>query len=111
MSGICSVLTASEMAVMPLKRRFIVSLLQEKANWHFANSVLDILQTRGKDPRIPTYKANRETAWECYYAVKRLYDSEYGKLDSQAESVINTEAKEIADKALTLYGWKGDDEE
>ena len=111
MSGICSILTASEMAVMPLKDRFCVSLLQEKANWHFANSVIDILKARGKkDSRIPDYKVKRETAWACYYAVKCLYDSEYGKLPSQAESVIDTEARGIADRALEKLGWKEDEE-
>lgn len=103
-----NVLTTAELKEMPLKERFITSMLVEKANINFSRAVIDILVARGQadDIQIKHFQAQKEASWNTYFVVEALYESEYGKLSKEIEKVIDTSAKALAENALIKRNWK-----
>ena len=107
-------ISMDKLKAMPLKERLVTKMLSEMTEYYFANGAIDILVKRN-----PNYRSNpndkcqidgmleiKEAAFNAYWALHVIYESEYGKLSDDADNIITEAAKDFAEKALEFRGWK-----
>ena len=104
--NVFNVLTTSELKAIPLKERFLTSMLMEKANVKFSESIIDILVARNDMDRLKDFQKERRDSWEAYHVVKELYETEYGMIPKEVDKALDDSARELAEKTLIKCGWK-----
>jgi len=97
---------SEDLKKMPLKDRFILSLMKARASYYFEDAIVDILVEK-EDDSVNLYVPERDTAWDVWYAIRQLHDSEYGEMTKDEANKIDELAKEIAEETLIRNGWKG----
>ena len=96
-----------------MKDKIIKDIVGYKANWIFAKTVIDILVKRNPDYRdnpnakcqMDIFLADKETAFEGYYHLEKLYESEYGEMSDTFKEAIKVVAEEYANIPLVKFGW------
>lgn len=96
-----------------MQNKILRDIIGYKANWIFAYTVIDILVKQNPDYRddpnakcqMDGFLADRETAFEGYYRLKKLYESEYGEMSDTSKEVIKVVAEEYANIPLVKFGW------
>lgn len=101
---------------LPFENRFIVDMISEMIEVKFAEKIIGSLMKRsealgpgGYDIETRNHvldkKKDRESAFNGYTIIKRLYESEFGELDSFIEEEIYKSADRHSDELLEEYGW------
>ena len=97
-----------------IQMKILEDIISYKANYIFADKVIDILAKRNPDYdnrdedtkfKIRDFQADRNTAFEGGYHLRVLYESEYGKITDDIEKTMKEVAESFANAALASYGW------
>ena len=103
----------TEMKSVSLQLRILRNIIAYKANYMFANVVIDRLVKRNPNYRddanekckVDGHLANRNTAFEGMYRLGKIYESEWGVITPEIQQQIEDGAKALADIALEKFGW------
>ena len=107
-------ITREALKAIPLRDRLIVKMISEMTEYYFADEAIDIIVDRNPHEKVKEMdektiremQSIKEAAHNAYWALREIYESEFGNLSGDTDIIITQAANNFAKDALKARHWK-----